>query len=1143
MSYHASGIKVNDIASEVGLGWALNAGGMISRSINGQRDEKSYVRTFFNSGHLLDSLTAVASHYGIGCSCLDSIMYFEDFFTEDWENEDPMNDRYFYKLPNGPSGVFTYNYNDVYEDSAITLPYRPLKIRKYLDWSMSYPRIGRFEMTDDNGTIYTFQTYLSNPITDYSEWFLKEMISADGTDTIAFNYTAQAANSSFPTVSHSYQGAVVNPTGYCSPDNLSSVFSGSLTPVPEFNTPVLESIVSSKAVVKFEYDSRNDFNYLKRLTRITIAPVNSPTDTIKRVKLIPKYFGTTDANRRLGLDSVIVDAPGDTHPQVYAFTYESQVLPPYPIKMTYPTYAYPTYSEDYWGYYNGSNSLSLVPVDFITATYDKGYYGGNREADDGDYSKACMLKEIKYPTGGRTVFEFERHYASSLYPYKSAGGYVGGFRVASITNYTGGNEAANVKTYEYAFPTVKQLNYGHFDYDQYFVQKKYIPASGGSPETWCWSSYSRDVLSSNPLLPFEVAPGIPVTYSEVVEYNGTLTNNTGKTVYGYYPPYSPSDYFNNPEHPLEFEAPQFYHPYHYDKGNFVPELGSKTVYSFDGTNYHPLTHEQYEYTKLYTREFNTGIKLSRPKQFADPTYFAFICPYPPPICSYQGVIDEYLSSVVALDTKAYQEASLLTNSKNYVFDPLDSTEYVLTSTDYIYNENNLAVQKKSTLSSKGDTLKTFYKYPIDYAGTAVYDSMVARNIISPVVEQSNYSNSAFLQSSKTNFHAWSSTLIAPQTVDYKTLENDAETRLRFHAYDSKGNTVTVSKENDQKLSYIWDYNNAYPIAQVTNAEASGIAYTSFEADGKGGWTFSGAVSADGTAPTGGNCYNVSGGNISRSGLTSATYIVSYWGKTGSVNVNSAGPTRTGKTIGNWTYYEHELSTTSITVSGNKYIDELRLYPAGALMTTQTYMPLAGISTQCDANNRITYYSYDDFGRLTLVRDPDGHIIRKICYNYAGQVEDCGVFASANYSGNYYSQNCGSQNPLPYNVSVPAGMFSSTVSLQDANTQAQQYAQQQANLYGTCEADVAITYINNGPGCYTVEFYNPSTGFDVWFEIPSGSGTLGYVPPGTYHILITSSCDGVTRTFYAVCHNSSTADGYGIFLDRVVNAMCHNIEIH
>ena len=46
-SYNASGIKVDDIASVVGLGWVLNAGGVISRTVNGLPDETAQ-RGFLN---------------------------------------------------------------------------------------------------------------------------------------------------------------------------------------------------------------------------------------------------------------------------------------------------------------------------------------------------------------------------------------------------------------------------------------------------------------------------------------------------------------------------------------------------------------------------------------------------------------------------------------------------------------------------------------------------------------------------------------------------------------------------------------------------------------------------------------------------------------------------------------------------------------------------------------------------------------------------------------------------------------------------------------------------------------------------------------------------------------------------------------
>jgi hypothetical protein len=295
-------------------------------------------------------------------------------------------------------------------------------------------------------------------------------------------------------------------------------------------------------------------------------------------------------------------------------------------------------------------------------------------------------------------------------------------------------------------------------------------------------------------------------------------------------------------------------------------------------------------------------------------------------------------------------------------------------------------------NSKGDSIATIIKYPYDFSGTSPYTEMLSRNIINPVVEQSqkNITLNKELSQTKTNYQLWQgNSFIAPVTVEQSVLNNSLQTKLRFASYDNNRNIITVLQENNIKMSYIWDYNQAYPVAQATNADSTSIAYTSFETGNKGNWTFSGSTTTHPSAPTGTKGYSLAGGNITKSGLLSVTtYIITYWKRDSSstVTVNSGSGTLL-ITKNGWKLYSHEITgSTSLTISGSAYIDELRLYPKGALMTTYTYSPLIGMTSQNDGNNRITYYEYDAFRRLKLIRDFDKNILKRIEYKYQASYE-------------------------------------------------------------------------------------------------------------------------------------------------------------
>jgi len=62
-------------------------------------------------------------------------------------------------------------------------------------------------------------------------------------------------------------------------------------------------------------------------------------------------------------------------------------------------------SQDIWGYYNGAANTSLYPYDGSFAIYP--YVAGDRNPTDKAVSGT--IKEIIYPTGGKTLFEFENN--------------------------------------------------------------------------------------------------------------------------------------------------------------------------------------------------------------------------------------------------------------------------------------------------------------------------------------------------------------------------------------------------------------------------------------------------------------------------------------------------------------------------------------------------------------------------------------------------------------------------------------------------------------------------------------------------------------------------------------------------------------
>jgi hypothetical protein len=512
----------------------------------------------------------------------------------------------------------------------------------------------------------------------------------------------------------------------------------------------------------------------------------------------------------------------------------------------------------------------------------------------------------------------------------------------------------------------------------------------------------------------------------------------------------------------------------------------------------------------------------------------------------------HLSSTETTYSTATSDSLAITT--NFYYDDALNTQPVRTVTinskgDTILNYNRTALEKSAISSS----------FTLSSGASTAIDTLVARNIVGTPIESEKYVKGTLTNKAVVNYKVGASSLVLPDNVVVQNSSYSPETRVQFNKYDTYGNLLEQQKASDLKRNYIWDYKSTFPIAEVVNADSANIAHTSFEADGTGNWTIGSSARDNTKGITGGSSYAISNGAISKSGLTSArTYVISYWTTNTtyytSITGNKSGYPIQGKTIvvngTSWTYFEHKVTgITSVSISGSGNIDELRLYPDTAQMTTYTYTPLTGMSSQCDLNNRITYFEYDGFNRLYIVRDQDRNVIKKYCYNYSGQSIACQQFTNVVKSGPFTRNNCGAgYTGSTVTYTVPANTYTSLISQAVADSLAQNdvnlNGQNYANANGTCTSSgYTITSTNYvGLTGFTATFTNTSTSVQTVFNIPAAGGTLGSLPGGTYTVVLAKTGNTSTKYIYTVCTTTKAAAVTATFSSMVIGSSCNTLTV-
>lgn len=771
LNYHASGIKVEDVSGFVGLGWSLNAGGVISRVAHGGMDE-----------------------YGVDMRDKDSVVATNDFrYLKRVANNiyNASLDRYYYNFCD-ISGSFVIQPNG----TIVQIPETENRIERIPALSSADDVLSKdFKITTPDGTMYYFQNQEYSVSSDGSctgsSWYLSKIISFNQTDTVSFNYSIEddwtkTTLGSAQTASLIYYGEKVD-TSY------------SILQLNQYShykkCQLLTDIRFNGHKIEFSYVSgRTDMGLKKRLKGIGLYTNNI---LFQRINL---ENGSYFPDGRLKLSKVEMLDKNGMKTDEYVFKYINETT----------DLAGNGYAQDLFGFYNGKNNLTL---NFIT---DKGARLKSRDYVFPEVSY-YTLNEVKRITGGFTRFTYEPGVCENSEQQLKIG-----IRIAKIEDYAGEGNLAKCRTYTYenAIPTSSiDVN----DVRNYLVQTGYNSFHLLEPIRQTNTYYSSSVI-----------PGIPIEetriyYGKVTEtITGSYSSDVLRNVYEY----DQNGLRNRVDNCFvrqssgigehgskryigaETPSPRFrltlFDKYTVESNWAYDNLLKKTVYKYENGLFSPVeelvnTYNYYHMRDIqialfsrniiYLEDENSNIYADAPHtHFSD---FFFFNVY----------IRTGCSRLKSSTTQKYFNNRSMTESMVYDYNSLD---YPPRSKD------NMQVRRQTYSAGEKNYIRRFY-YPVDYT-TPPYTSMCTKNNILPVVKEELEVNgtTASVQNNYSNLRI-ANTYLTKLSSSIKLL-NGVETDRQAISYDEYGNPVCLTKPGEPTVCYLWGYNHTYPVAEIRNTD-------------------------------------------------------------------------------------------------------------------------------------------------------------------------------------------------------------------------------------------------------------------------------------------------------------------------------------
>lgn len=785
LSYHASGVRVDEISSMVGLNWVLNVGGVITCTVHGIPDNLT------GGLQTVDGRTKFNQYRQNLMTYTESQAYEDGVMIGAYDTEP---DEYFYNFL-GRTGKLVFDATG----NIFLLNHKKLVVTK---------NTAGFTITDELGTKYYFTEKETTKPTTYcfdknisytaeSAWYISSIQPLNGRsinftyfsrDNITYTQGVNQTNRYYVTIDQNCTDDIQTPC--------KSVYRASIKQIQQISFDL--------GTVDFTYESRADLGFgWYRLKAFEVR--NLSNLLIKKFSFVYAYNNVSLGSQpdRYILQEVndVTDSsiPAISHKMEY---YHFDDLPPRN-----------SVSQDHWGFYNNNTASTLIPQIPLSRV---GFTWADREPDS-ERSKYGILTKITYPTGGSTIFGYELHDFGYLKTIEGTNlvEIIGGVRIKAITNIDGTNPN-QVHKYEYRMSDNPSRSSGcliakpvyHYDYsEQKLIQLEPIePPIVVNCSFLVASSSSQAYLGST--------QGSHVGYEEVTEFLEESTALNGKTwnkfsSYRDFPDYGYIDVFPFPS-TTSYDGARGQakesKTYRYDNGNFIVVKKMANIYDF------------IELSEVQ------GIKIMK----------SFLKYY---------VGGAMLSHTVSKEDFAYKKLwTPLLESHEYSYDDNGNNELHNQEINQ-YSSLHLQLkesQKQRSVSNEIDIER--YTYPLDYsvpsgvldASTQAIKDMQDKNVVEKVIEtQSIVKENGIEKLQNTTLNTYNpSTATLKEVYSFASPTGETtwtnsgiqggnfqkdihyEQDVSFDLYDTYGNLQQLTPKSGVVESYVWGYDSKLPILKT-----------------------------------------------------------------------------------------------------------------------------------------------------------------------------------------------------------------------------------------------------------------------------------------------------------------------------------------